>query len=59
MITPINLNRVRKVRRKALAKATAAKNRARFGRSKAAKAMDAAAELKAKTLLDQAKRDPP
>ncbi|MGI9170316.1 MAG: DUF4169 family protein [Caulobacteraceae bacterium] len=39
-------------------RATAAKNRAKFGRSKADKAMEAAAAFKTKTLLDQAKREP-
>ncbi len=34
MTSPINLNRVRKARRRAAAEALAAENRARFGRSK-------------------------
>jgi len=53
-----NLRRARKVKRKSEARATAAENRVKFGRSKSVKAMDAAARLKAKMLLDQAKREP-
>ncbi len=57
VIDPINLNRARKARAKAAGEKVAAENRARFGRSKAVKAIDAAAALKTKTLLDQAKRE--
>lgn len=42
MAEPINLNKARKAREKAQARATAALNRARFGRSKAEKALQAA-----------------
>ncbi len=58
MNDPINLNRARKAKAKAAERKAAAENRVRFGRSKAATAMDAAAALKAKALLDQAKREP-
>jgi Domain of unknown function (DUF4169) len=54
----INLNRARKAKRKVAAKAAAAENRVRFGRSKLVKAVEDAARLKARTSLDQAKRDP-
>ena len=57
MAEPINLNRVRKDRAKAEKKATAAANRARFGRTPLQKALDAAeAERRSKT-LDDSKRD--
>jgi hypothetical protein len=55
----INLNRARKAKRKAGASAAVVENRIKFGRSKAARATAAAAELKAKNRLDQAKREPP
>ncbi|KTF70411.1 DUF4169 family protein [Sphingomonas sp. HT-1] len=55
----INLNKARKARAKATAEAQAVANRARFGRTKAEKARDAAeAERKLRT-LDQAKRETP
>ena len=54
----INLNRARKAKSKAAANKAAVDNRIKFGRSKTAKAMDAAAKLKAKTRLDQARREP-
>ena len=54
----INLNRARKAKTRAAAKRAAVENRAKFGRSKAVKAMGCAAGLKAKSLLDQAKREP-
>ncbi|MDR3513817.1 MAG: DUF4169 family protein [Caulobacteraceae bacterium] len=53
----INLNKARKARAKAETAATAAANRARFGRTKAEKLADKAeAERKART-LDQARRE--
>ncbi|OAN66373.1 DUF4169 family protein [Sphingomonas sp. TDK1] len=55
----INLNKARKARAKAIAQGQAETNRARFGRSKAEKARDAAeAERKVRT-LDQARRETP
>lgn len=54
----VNLNRARKAKSKAAANKAAVENRVKFGRSRAAKAMEAAAKLKAKTLLDQTKREP-
>ncbi len=54
----INLNRARKAKAKAAERAAAVENHAKFGRSKAARAMDAASALKTKALLDQAKREP-
>ncbi|WP_066727073.1 DUF4169 family protein [Sphingomonas pituitosa] len=55
----LNLNKARKARAKATAKAEAEANRARFGRTKAEKARDAAeADRKVRT-LDQAKRETP
>ena len=54
----INLNRARKAKSKAAAKKAAAENRAKFGRSRAVRAMDDAARAKVKALLDQAKREP-
>jgi hypothetical protein len=57
MAEPINLNKARKARARADAEATAAANRARFGRTKAEKLADKAeADRKART-LDQAKRE--
>lgn len=57
MAEPINLNKARKARAKADAEATAAANRARFGRTKAEKLADKAeADRKART-LDQARRE--
>ena len=54
----INLNRARKAKARAADKRAAVENRVKFGRSKTARAMETAARLKAKTLLDQAKREP-
>jgi hypothetical protein len=50
MVQPINLSKARKVRARANAKAQAAENRVRFGRTKAEKA---AAKLEA----ERARRD--
>ena len=58
MTTPINLNKARKERAKAEAKAQAAANRAAFGRTKSEKALAAAREEKAARTLDGAKREP-
>jgi hypothetical protein len=53
----LNLNRARKAKAKAGAKTQAAENRARFGRAKADKALDAARADKLKRDLDGAKRE--
>lgn len=58
MTTLINLNKARKERAKAEAKAQAAANRAAFGRTKSEKALAAAREEKAARMLDGAKREP-
>lgn len=55
--TPINLNKARKDRAKAEAKAKAAENRVAFGRTKAEKAQGKARALKAVRDLDANKRD--
>lgn len=57
MTTPINLNKVRKERAKALAKTQAAENRVAFGRTKAEKAVVKAKADKASRDLDAAKRE--
>lgn len=54
----INLNRVRKDRARAGAKAAAAENRVLHGRSKAQKAAQADAKDKAARALDGARREP-
>lgn len=51
----VNLNRARKVRARAEAKATAAQNRARFGRTGADKTLEASRREKAEKTLDGAK----
>ena len=56
-MTVINLNQARKARDKAQAKADAAANRARFGRTKGAKAVTQAELDKAARDLDGAKRE--
>ena len=53
----INLNKARKARSRADAKATAAQNRARFGRTGADRALEAARRNKAEQTLDGAKRE--
>jgi len=54
----VNLNRARKAKLKAAATATATENRIKFGRSKSAKSLEEAARRKARTHLDQARREP-
>lgn len=54
----INLNKARKAREKAAARDTAARNRARFGRTGADKALEAARREKADRLLDGARLTP-
>ncbi|HWU13170.1 MAG TPA: DUF4169 family protein [Caulobacter sp.] len=53
----LNLNQARKARAKTDAKARAAENRARFGRTKADKALDAARADRLQRDLDGAKRE--
>jgi hypothetical protein len=55
----INFNKARKRKLREDAQKQAAENRARFGRTKAQKALDAAAEEEARRRLDQLKRDEP
>lgn len=58
MTEPINLNRFRKARAKSQAKATAAENRVRFGRTKADQSRVEAERKKATRDLDGSKREP-
>ncbi|GGL40190.1 DUF4169 family protein [Caulobacter rhizosphaerae] len=53
----LNLNQARKARAKTDAKVKAAENRARFGRTKADKTLDAARADKLQRDLDGAKRE--
>ncbi|CAN7209267.1 DUF4169 family protein [Caulobacter sp. LjRoot300] len=53
----LNLNQARKAKAKTDAKTKAAENRARFGRTKADKALDAARVDKLQRDLDGAKRE--
>jgi len=53
----VNLNRARKHNAKASAKAGAAENRVKFGRTKAEKALETARADKAARALDQVKRE--
>jgi hypothetical protein len=57
MSEPVNLNKARKARAKAEAKVQAAENRAKFGRTKAERALEAARAEKVRKLLDGAKRE--
>ena len=54
---PVNLNRVRKAKARADAKAKADENAVRFGRTKAEKSLDKAREDQKIARLDQHKRD--
>ena len=56
-MTVVNLNQARKVREKAQAKAGAAANRAKFGRTRGEKAVTKAQADKAERDLDGAKRE--
>jgi hypothetical protein len=51
----VNLNKARKAKSRAEAKATAAQNRARFGRTGADRSLEAARRQKAEKALDGAK----
>lgn len=53
----VNLNKARKAKARAEAKAGAAENRVRFGRTKAEKAASKAEVAKLDRRLDQTKRD--
>ena len=53
----LNLNQIRKTKAKTDAKTQAAENRAKFGRTKADKALEAARAGKLKRDLDGAKRE--
>ena len=54
---PVNLNRVRKQKARAADKARANENAARFGRTKAQKALEQSQADKARAVLDQHRRD--
>ena len=56
MPDPINLNKARKARAKATAKKTAAENRVRSGRTKAAKTLEQTRDDKARRELDAKRR---
>ncbi len=53
----LNLNKARKARAKAQASAKAVENRAKFGRTKAQKAADAAEQARISENLDGARRE--
>lgn len=55
----VNLNKVRKLKARAEQAEQAAENRARFGRTKAQKALDLAASQEMQRKLDQLRRDSP
>lgn len=57
MSTPVNLNRVRKDKARAEAKARADQNAVKFGRSKAEKELDKARAAQAALHLDQHRKD--
>ncbi|MFU8779053.1 MAG: DUF4169 family protein [Roseovarius sp.] len=56
-VGPVNLNRARKQRARAADKARADENAARFGRTKAQKALEQVEADKARATLDQHRRD--
>lgn len=58
MSTPVNLNRVRKEKARAEAKARAEQNAVKFGRTKAEKELDKARAEQAAARLDQHRKDP-
>lgn len=58
MATIVNLNKARKKKQREAEEKTAAENRVRFGRTKAQKQQDAAAEAEARRRLEQLRRDP-
>lgn len=58
MAEPINLNKARKAKAKLEAKATAAENRVRFGRTKAEKSAAQLEQDRLSRKTDGAKREP-
>jgi hypothetical protein len=58
MVEPINLNKARKAKAKIEAKATAAENRVRFGRTKAEKTAVKLEQDRLARQTDGVKRDP-
>jgi hypothetical protein len=56
--TPVNLNRIRKDKARAEAKARADQNAVKFGRTKAEKELDKARAAQAAARLDQHRKDP-
>lgn len=58
MVEPINLNKARKARAKSDAKAKAAENRVRFGRSKTETAAAKLEQARLARRTDGAKREP-
>ncbi|MDP3661095.1 DUF4169 family protein [Phenylobacterium sp.] len=58
MVEPVSLNQARKARARQDAKAAAAENRVRFGRTKSERAVAKAQARKADSQLDGAKREP-
>ncbi len=59
MTTPINLNKARKAKEKADAEQRAKENRAKFGRTKAEKKLEAAKAEKQAKLTESHKLSPP
>jgi len=57
MVEPINLNKVRKARAKAEAKAKGAQNRSLFGLKRSEKTVSKLEAERARRRLDQAKRE--
>jgi hypothetical protein len=57
MVEPINLNKARKARAKAQAKANGARNRALFGIAKSEKTVSKLEAERARRALDQTKRE--
>lgn len=58
MSTPVNLNRVRKDKARAEAKARASENAVKFGRTKAEKDLEKARAEQTAHRLDQHRKDP-
>jgi hypothetical protein len=59
MVEPINLNKARKAKAAADAKARAAQNRVKFGRTKGQTQVSKLEAERARRALDQARRDDP
>ncbi|MDX5383102.1 MAG: DUF4169 family protein [Rhodobacterales bacterium] len=58
MSTPVNLNRVRKEKARAEAKARADENAVKFGRTKAEKDLEKARAAQARKALDAHRKEP-